>query len=203
MDGDRHGMGVCGDGRGDYGGACGSADAHLNPAVTLGAAISTGQLFEIVAVRFGAISGRVCGSGAGVAALWAALERDGGSRGRSWRFSVRRGDSQRGPNNLLSEVIGTFVLIFVLGAIFSKSVAANGFMPGWSPYLVGCLVWAIGLSLGGTTGYAINPARDLGPRIAHAVLPIAGKGDSNWGYAAVPVIGPLLGRGWRGCWCGF
>jgi glycerol uptake facilitator protein len=61
------------------------------------------------------------------------------------------------------------------------------------PYLVGSLVWGVGLSLGGTTGYAINPARDLGPRIAHAVLPIAGKRNSDWGYAPVPVIGPILG----------
>lgn len=60
-------------------------------------------------------------------------------------------------------------------------------------YLVSCLVWGIGLSIGGTTGYAINPARDLGPRIAHAILPIAGKGDSDWGYASIPVIGPLVG----------
>ena len=65
--------------------------------------------------------------------------------------------------------------------------------PGFAPFLVGLLVWGIGLSLGGPTGYAINPARDLGPRIAHAVLPIAGKGDSGWDYAAVPVVGPLIG----------
>jgi glycerol uptake facilitator protein len=64
---------------------------------------------------------------------------------------------------------------------------------GLGPYLVGSLVWGVGLSLGGTTGYAINPARDLGPRIAHAILPIAGKGGSDWGYAPIPVIGPLLG----------
>ena len=66
-------------------------------------------------------------------------------------------------------------------------------MPGFGPFLVGLLVWAIGLSLGGPTGYAINPARDLGPRIMHAVLPIAGKRDSGWDYALVPVIGPLAG----------
>jgi glycerol uptake facilitator protein len=66
-------------------------------------------------------------------------------------------------------------------------------LPGFGPYLVACLVWGIGLSLGGTTGYAINPARDLGPRIAHAVLPIAAKGPSDWSYALVPVIGPLVG----------
>jgi glycerol uptake facilitator protein len=95
--------------------------------------------------------------------------------------------------NLFSEIIGTFVLVFVVGAIFSKSVSAAGPAAGLGPYLVGSLVWGIGLSLGGTTGYAINPARDLGPRIAHAMLPIAGKGGSDWGYAPIPVVGPLIG----------
>ena len=95
--------------------------------------------------------------------------------------------------NLGSEIIGTFVLVLVAGAIFSKAVAAAGPAAGLGPYLVGSLVWGIGLSLGGTTGYAINPARDLGPRIAHAILPIAKKEGSDWGYAAIPVVGPLLG----------
>jgi glycerol uptake facilitator protein len=95
--------------------------------------------------------------------------------------------------NLLSEIIATFALVFVVGAIFSKIVSAGGPATGLGPYLVGSLVWGIGLSLGGPTGYAINPARDLGPRIAHAILPIAGKGGSDWSYAPIPVIGPLLG----------
>src|SRR5207249_9543756 len=95
--------------------------------------------------------------------------------------------------NLLSEIIATFVLVFAVGAIFSRSVSAAGPAAGLGPYLVASLVWGIGLSLGGTTGYAINPARDLGPRIAHAILPIAGKGGSDWTYAPIPVIGPLLG----------
>ena len=95
-------------------------------------------------------------------------------------------------------MIGTFVLVFLVGAIFSKAVAGTGFAPGYGPYLVACLVWGIGLSLGGPTGYAINPARDLGPRIAHAILPIAGKGRSDWGYAIVPIIGPLIGGGAAG-----
>jgi glycerol uptake facilitator protein len=72
-------------------------------------------------------------------------------------------------------------------------VSATGIAAGVGPFLVGCLVWGIGLSLGGTTGYAINPARDLGPRIAHALLPIAGKGGSDWGYAWIPVVGPIIG----------
>ena len=91
-------------------------------------------------------------------------------------------------SNLVSEIIGTAVL--VMGLLF---IGANEFTEGLNPLIVGALIIAIGMSLGGTTGYAINPARDLGPRIAHAVLPIRGKGDSNWGYAWVPIVGPLIG----------
>ncbi len=92
------------------------------------------------------------------------------------------------PGNLISEFIGTFVLLFGLSAL-----GANRFADGLNPIAVGALVLAIGLSLGGTTGYAINPARDLGPRIAHALLPIPGKGGSDWGYAWIPVVAPIVG----------
>ena len=103
------------------------------------------------------------------------------------------------PANLICEIIGTFVLIFGIfcmkgavgapksDAIFPIDLGALGALP------VALLVWAIGLSLGGATGYAINPARDLGPRIAHALLPVAGKGGSSWSYAWIPVVGPLIG----------
>ena len=90
--------------------------------------------------------------------------------------------------NMLSEAIATFVLVFVGTAVVEKGI--NGAL---AAPLGGALVWGIGLSLGATTGYAINPARDLGPRIAHELLPIAGKGDSDWSYAWVPVVGPLIG----------
>jgi glycerol uptake facilitator protein len=93
--------------------------------------------------------------------------------------------------NLLSEIIATLVLVFVVAAMFSKT--AGGLALGLGPFLVASLVWGIGLSLGGTTGYAINPTRDLGPRLAHAILPIAGKGTSDWRYAVIPIAGPLLG----------
>ena len=96
------------------------------------------------------------------------------------------------PSNLLAEMIGTFILIIGVGAIFGHATLGHP-APGMGPYLVGVLVWGIGLSLGGPTGYAINPARDLGPRIAHAILPIAGKGGSDWAYAWVPIVGPLVG----------
>lgn len=94
------------------------------------------------------------------------------------------------PANLLSEAVATFVLVFVGSAILEKEVGRGFVAP-----LGAALVWGIGLSLGSTTGYAINPARDLGPRLAHALLPIPAQGPSDWGYAWVPVVGPLLGGG--------
>jgi glycerol uptake facilitator protein len=104
--------------------------------------------------------------------------------------------------NFIAEVIGTAILLFGILAIAAnaqKLTAPSGidlslvFSQGIQPILVGFLVWGIGLSLGGPTGYAINPARDLGPRLAHFLLPIAGKGKSDWGYAWIPVIAPLIG----------
>lgn len=107
-------------------------------------------------------------------------------------FSTGPAIRKTGPN-LISEIIGTIVLVIGVAAIFKGAVA-----PALGPFLVGALVWGIGLSLGGTTGYAINPARDLGPRIAHQLLPISGKGGSDWGYGWIPVVGPLLGGGVAG-----
>jgi glycerol uptake facilitator protein len=101
------------------------------------------------------------------------------------------------PANVLSEAIATFVLVFVGTAVVEKGLnallAEKGLGSALAAPLGGALVWGIGLSLGAPTGYAINPARDLGPRLAHALLPIAGKGDSDWSYAWVPIVGPLLG----------
>ena len=94
-------------------------------------------------------------------------------------------------NAFFCETFATIILIMVIFGIFANLTPK--FAVQFGPYLVGMLVWAIGLSLGGTTGYAINPARDLGPRLAHAVLPIPGKGGSDWKYAAIPVLAPLLG----------
>ncbi|MBL4647697.1 MAG: aquaporin family protein [Gammaproteobacteria bacterium] len=96
------------------------------------------------------------------------------------------------PSNTLTEVIGTTMLVIGVGAIFGHATSHHP-ASGLGPYLIGVLVWGIGISLGGPTGYAINPARDLGPRLAHALLPIAGKGSSDWAYAWVPIVGPLLG----------
>src|SRR5918995_361754 len=102
------------------------------------------------------------------------------------------------PGYIIAEIIGAFVLVFGIFGIVANAGAAGGeaatvIGSGLNPLLVGLLVLGIGLSLGGPTGYAINPARDLGPRIAHAVLPIAGKGGNDWGYAWIPVVGPIIG----------
>jgi glycerol uptake facilitator protein len=102
------------------------------------------------------------------------------------------------PANIVTEIIGTFMLVFGISGIVANAGTVGGSAAavigtGLNPLLVGLLVLGIGLSLGGPTGYAINPARDLGPRIAHAVLPIAGKGGNDWGYAWIPVVGPIIG----------
>lgn len=172
--------------------ACGSPDAHLNPAITLGAAVKTGDFSKLA--PYACV--QLLGAMAGAILVWLFYHPH-------WEVTpdpeIKRACFCTAPAirkpaaNLICEVIGTFVLFLVASAIGSKAVAATGTAPGLGPFLVGSLVWGIGLSLGGTTGYAINPVRDLGPRIAHAILPISGKGHSDWGYALIPVLGPLLG----------
>jgi glycerol uptake facilitator protein len=173
--------------------ATGSGEADLNPAVTLakmlrGTSVNDG-LLRMAGEMVGAFLGAVLVFLA-YYQHFAAHPDAGGklavhSTGPAIRNSVW---------NLITEIIGTFVLVFVIFAIFSKAATAQGApVAGVGPYLVAALVWGIGLSLGGPTGYAINPARDLGPRIAHAILPIPGKGSSDWGYAWIPVVGPLVG----------
>jgi len=172
--------------------ACGSADAHLNPAVTLGFAVRAAEFSKVAPYAIA----QLLGGAVGGTLVWLHYfpHWQGTSSADLKRACFCTAPAiRRFVPNLVSEVIGTFVLVFVAGAIFSKSVAASGPAAGLGAYLVGSLVWGIGLSLGGTTGYAINPARDLGPRIAHALLPIAGKGPSDWQYASIPVVGPLLG----------
>jgi glycerol uptake facilitator protein len=172
--------------------ACGSSDAHLNPAVTLGFAVRSGDFARVVPYLAAQLFGAVIGA----TLVWVHYlphwRETPQAAAKLGCFSTAPAIRSLIPN-LLSEIIATFVLVFVVGAIFSKSVSAIGPAAGLGAYLVGSLVWGIGLSLGGTTGYAINPARDLGPRIAHAILPVAGKGSSDWGYAPIPVVGPLLG----------
>ncbi|SPE33563.1 putative glycerol uptake facilitator protein [Candidatus Sulfopaludibacter sp. SbA6] len=172
--------------------ACGSSDAHLNPAVTLGMAVKSGDFSNVAPY----IAAQMLGAILGATLVWLHYLphwKETPDTDRKLACFCTSPAIRNPGANLLSEIIGTFVLVLVVGAIFSKAVAAGGPSAGLGPYLVGSLVWGIGLSLGGTTGYAINPARDLGPRIAHALLPIAKKGGSDWGYAGVPILGPLIG----------
>ena len=178
--------------------ACGSPEAHLNPAVTLGIAVKTGDFSHLLPF----FSAQLLGAFAGASLVYLHYlphwQQTPDASSKLGVFSTTPAIRNL-PFNLLSEMIATFILVFVVGAIFSKNVSHVGLTAGLGPFLVGCLVWGIGLSLGGTTGYAINPARDLGPRMAHALLPIPGKGTSDWGYALIPILGPLAGgaiAGW-------
>ncbi|WP_071460873.1 MIP/aquaporin family protein [Bacillus massilinigeriensis] len=162
--------------------------AHLNPAVTLALAID-GSFDWVLVPSY--ILAQMLGAIVGAAMVffhylphWRETQDPGAKLGV---FAT----SPAIPHtfsNLLSEIIGTFIL--VLGLLF---IGANKFSEGLNPIAVGLLIVVIGMSLGGTTGYAINPARDLGPRIAHFILPIPGKAGSNWAYSWIPVVGPLLG----------
>ena len=173
--------------------------AHLNPAVTIGLAFA-GKFDWAGVPSF--IAAQLIGAMIGAFLNWA-MYKD--------HFDASSDDpgSQLGvfstgpaiPNafrNVLSEVLGTFVLVFCVfyfagasGTVGQEEAKIGLGSVGAIP--VTFIVWSIGLSLGGTTGYAINPARDLGPRIMHAILPMKGKGSSNWGYAWVPIVGPILG----------
>jgi glycerol uptake facilitator protein len=168
---------------------------HLNPAVTFSMA-ALGKLPWDQVPSY--VSGQMIGAFLGGVIVWLAYLPH-------WRVTEDKGaklgvfctgPAIRNPvSNLLTEIIGTFILVLgVLAILTPKNLIPNsGFDTGFGPFLVGVLVWSIGLSLGGPTGYAINPARDLGPRLAHFLLPIAGKGTSDWGYAWIPVLGPIIG----------
>jgi len=167
--------------------------AHLNPAVTLGLAFNGVFPWNevpsyILAQMIGAFLG-ACIVFLHYLPHWKETEDP----------AVKLGVFSTGPaiphyfSNLVSELIGTFVLVVGILAI-----GANKFTEGLNPLIIGFFIVSIGLSLGGTTGYAINPARDLGPRIAHYVLPIPGKGSSNWKYSWIPIVGPILGGSFGG-----
>jgi glycerol uptake facilitator protein len=172
--------------------ACGSSDAHLNPAVTMGFAVRGGDFAKVAPYVIAQVLGGIVGGGLVWLHYFPHWKETPDPVMKLGCFCTAPAIRSLIPN-FLSEVLATFVLVFVVGAIFSKNVSATGPAAGLSAYLVGSLVWGVGLSLGGTTGYAINPARDFGPRVAHAILPVAGKGGSDWGYAPIPVIGPLVG----------
>lgn len=173
--------------------------AHINPAVTLGLAFS--GLFPWTKVAW-YILAQMAGAMSGAFLVWLYYRHhfnrteDGATKLACYSTAPA---IRRIPNNFISELIGTFVLIFVILYIAQPTIE----LPGTEGALIGLgtlgalpvalLVTAIGLSLGGTTGYAINPARDLGPRIMHSLLPMNYKGSSDWNYAWVPILGPLAG----------
>ncbi len=169
--------------------------AHLNPAVTIGLAAIGKFAWGSVPVY---IAAQLLGAFLGAVIVWIAyLPHWAVTGSQPAKLAVFcTGPAIRNPvSNLVTEAIGTAVLVLgVLAILTPKNLNPDyGWNVGLGPALVGVIVWAIGLSLGGPTGYAINPARDLGPRIAHALLPIRGKGGSDWGYAWIPVAGPVLG----------
>jgi glycerol uptake facilitator protein len=168
--------------------ACGSGDAHINPAVTLAFAISSGDFSKFVPYLIAQVLGGMVGG----ILVWVhflphwAETPDPGSKLACFSTGPAIKNT---PANIISEIIGAFLLVLIIA-----SIVKTGPAPGLVPFLVGAAVWAIGSGLGGTTGFAINPARDLGPRIAHAILPIPGKGGSDFGYGfTVPVLGGLIG----------
>jgi glycerol uptake facilitator protein len=172
--------------------ALGDSDGHLNPAFTVASVMMTGHAERLWTYIPAQILGAFCAA----VVVWLhyrphwELTEDAGAK----RACFCTSPAAPAPFwNILSEIIGTFVLVLVATALGSRRIAPAGVAPGLGPMLVGALVWGVGLSLGGTTGYAINPARDLGPRMAHAILPIAGKTDSGWSYAWIPVLGPVIG----------
>lgn len=172
-----------------------ASGAHLNPAVTLGMA-SIGKFAWASVPAF--IGAQMAGAFTGAVLVWLAyLPHWRATEDPEAKLAVfcTAPAIRHSSSNLVCEIIGTALLVLAVQALLAPAnlVPDSGFDKALAPALVGLVVWAIGLSLGGPTGYAINPARDLGPRLAHFLLPIAGKGGCDWGYAWVPVLGPLIG----------
>jgi glycerol uptake facilitator protein len=172
----------------------GYSGAHINPAVTIGlATIGITPWSQVPAYLIGQFVGAFIG---GVIVFLAYKQHFDITEDKGLKLAVFcTGPAIRNTGwNLLTEIIGTFTLVFGVLTMTSKlNLGAAGFGPALAPLIVAFLVWGIGLSLGGPTGYAINPARDLGPRIAHALLPIPGKGTSDFAYGWIPVVGPIIG----------
>ncbi len=162
--------------------------AHLNPAVTIALAINGSFAADLI---LGYILAQFTGAIVGATLVWLHYLphwKETADPGAKLGVFCNAPAIRNVFTNLMSEVVATMVLIMAL--LF---IGANEFTKGLNPIVVGLLIISIGLSLGGTTGFAINPARDLGPRIAHFILPIHGKGKSDWGYAWIPVLGPIIG----------
>jgi glycerol uptake facilitator protein len=172
--------------------ACGSPAAHINPAVTLASAFLSGNWATVLPFWGAQFSGAFVGA---ILVWFVYLPHWKETPDAAAKLGVfcNAPAIRKFPANLLTEIIATACLIVVGFSFGSKSLGPTGLAPGFSPWFWGVLVWVIGLSLGGPTGYAINPARDFAPRVAHAVLPIPAKGSSDWPYASVPIFGPLIG----------
>ena len=164
--------------------------AHLNPAVTLGfAAIGDTEWSDVPKY----LAGEFVGAMIGATLVWLSYLshwRETEDPGLKLAVFCTAPAIRNKLHNVITEIIGTFVLVFGVLAFFASEATAK---EGLAGLLVALLVLGIGLSLGGPTGYAINPARDLGPRIMHAILPIPGKGGSDWEYSWIPVVGPIIG----------
>ena len=168
------------------------SEGQLNPAVTIASSIVSGDFHKAPAY----IAAQLLGAFVGACLVWLHyLPHWDATADPDLKFACfATSPAIRSPfANFISEVIGTFVLVVVAAAMFSNGAASTGPAAGVGPWLVGSLVWGIGLGLGGTTGYAINPARDLGPRLAHAILPLKNKAGSDWAYAPIPIVGPIVG----------
>lgn len=170
------------------------SDAHINPAITLGLWMSgdfpSSQVLGYISAQFG-------GAFTGAVIVWLFyMPFFGRTESQELKLAVfcTAPAARNVISNLFSEIIATMILM--LGVLF---IGANNFAEGLNPIVIGALIISIGVSLGGTTGFAINPARDLGPRIAHFILPVQGKGPSDWSYSWIPVIGPAAG-GMLGAW---
>ncbi|HET8826788.1 MAG TPA: MIP/aquaporin family protein [Terriglobales bacterium] len=172
--------------------ACGSPGAHINPAITLAVAILSNKWANVgpfwIAQILGAFVGAIL-----VWLVYLPHWKETPDTSAKLGIFCTIPAIRKLPTNFLCEMIVTILLVVVGFSFGSKELAPAGLAPGFSPWFWGVLVWVLGLSLGGPTGYAINPARDLGPRLAHAVLPISGKGRSDWGYAFIPIVAPLVG----------
>lgn len=171
----------------------GSSDANINPAVTLAFAIVSGNTSKLIPYISAQFAGAFLGAVLMYLTYLTQWDKTDDPRLKLACFST--GPSvRRASANLLTEAIATGALVLGVAAIFSHSVSPTGPAAALGPFLVGGIVWAVGLSLGGPTGFATNPARDLAPRIAHAILPLGQtKGSSDWTYAWIPVVGPCLG----------
>ena len=172
--------------------ACGSPGAHINPAITLAVALLSGKWSNVP--RFWAA--QLLGAFVGAVLVWIVyLPHWKQTEDSNAKLSVfcTQPAIRNFPANFVCELIVTVVLVVVGFSFGSKALSPVGLAPGFSPWFWGVLVWVLGLSLGGPTGYAINPARDFGPRLAHAVLPIPEKGGSDWKYALIPILAPLTG----------